>query len=115
MQPITAVCLNKNSSVLRENKHISNASSEKEKKAIANVAAIRKKVFLSDKVPRAHSSVNLSLRCLACVVLLLTPCSVISLYICLIYQFLVDCQQPAASIPPHGSQLARGPDCQTVR
>uniref|UniRef100_A0A8C6J739 Uncharacterized protein n=3 Tax=Psittaciformes TaxID=9223 RepID=A0A8C6J739_MELUD len=25
-----------------------------------------------------------------------------------------DCQQPAASIPPHGSQLARGPDCQTV-
>ncbi|XP_035200805.1 protein bicaudal D homolog 1 isoform X12 [Oxyura jamaicensis] len=30
-------------------------------------------------------------------------------------KFLVDCQQPAASIPPHGSQLARGPDCQTVR
>ncbi|XP_077034422.1 protein bicaudal D homolog 1 isoform X9 [Agelaius phoeniceus] len=29
-------------------------------------------------------------------------------------KFLVDCQQPAASIPPHGSQLARGPDCQTV-
>ncbi|KAM6145775.1 protein bicaudal D homolog 1 isoform 3-T3 [Phoenicopterus ruber ruber] len=25
-----------------------------------------------------------------------------------------DCQQPAASIPPHGSQLAREPDCQTV-
>ncbi|XP_061494709.1 protein bicaudal D homolog 1 isoform X10 [Rhineura floridana] len=25
-----------------------------------------------------------------------------------------DCQQPAASIPPHGSQLARRQDCQTV-
>ncbi|XP_062991032.1 protein bicaudal D homolog 1 isoform X3 [Elgaria multicarinata webbii] len=25
-----------------------------------------------------------------------------------------DCQQPAASIPPHGSQLARRRDCQTV-
>lgn len=75
----------------------------------------KKKVFLLDKEPRTHSSLNLSIRCIACVLLLLTPCSVISLYICLIYQFLVDCQQPAASVPPHGSQLARGPDCQTVR
>lgn len=98
----------------RQTKNVSTAASEKKKKA-TNIITIRKKVFLSDKEPRTHSSLNLSIRWLACVLLLLTPCSVISLYICLIYQFLIDCQQPAASIPPHGSQLARGPDCQTVR
>ncbi|CAG5958517.1 unnamed protein product [Menidia menidia] len=37
----------------------------------------------------------------------LTP-SVTSLYICLIYQFLVDCQQPAASLPTLSPQLRRG-------
>ena len=47
--------------------------------------------------------------------LLLTRCSAISLYTCLIYQFLIDCQQPAASVPPQCSQLAGRQDCPPVR
>lgn len=117
IQPVTAVCLNKKfvSAKEKQTKMFPVLLLKRRKRQQPMSLLSEKKVFMSDKAPRAHSSLNLSLRCIACVLLLLTPCSVISLYICLIYQFLVDCQQPAASIPPHGSQLARGPDCQTVR
>jgi len=34
--------------------------------------------------------------------------TVTPLYICLIYQSLLDCQQPSASVPPTSPQLRRG-------
>lgn len=50
------------------------------------------------------SSVLSSVFCLSCCLTL----SVTTLYICLIYQSLVDCQQPAASVPSLSPQLRRG-------